>query len=664
MTGIIALEDSTYSVREQDGSVDIAIVRTGDLSGPATVEYATNPDTALAGSDFTTISGSVTFAPGQARAVITVPILNDIEVEATETFNFSIVNVVDASLLFPRTALIDILDDENPVTPPVEPALIANYAATQQAVITTGLNQPITFEWSPLDPSIIYVGEKVGAIKVYNASTGAFIDTFIDIRDEVNDFGDRGLLDMAIDPNFSAVRPYIYAFYVVDPADTQGQTGNAGPDGAGNRYAQLVRYEADAATNFTTVVPGSAVVLVGGAGQSLADVSGEGLINSTSDFTIDASGYDSVTGAYVQDYIKVDSSTHAGGSIEFGPDGALYVSIGDGVSFDAVDPRNSVQEINSLSGKVLRIDPDTGLGLADNPFVLPGQDLSLNASKVYQLGLRNPFAMTFSPDGKLLISETGWYTWEEINSGGAGANFGWPYFEGGSGGVSLQAPGYDGLPTAAAFYQAVQDGLITVTSPFLGLSHAVEDPGFQFNAIVGADSVYTGSVYPAELSNSYFFTNIVAGTIFLADINDQRNVQYLMTSETGFGPVHFAQGPDGYMYYADLVTNQIGRFLIQPKLDGIVTNGDAFFDPATGTYTLTQDLQNEAGSVISTGRLDLASNFDITFELNLGNKDAAGSDGAAFVLHNDVRGASAIGGVGGDFGIAGIANGLGIEFDT
>ena len=118
------------------------------------------------------------------------------------------------------------------------------------------------------------------------------------------------------------------------------------------------------------------------------------------------------------------------------------------------------------------------------------------------------------------------------------------------------------------------------------------------------------------------------------------------------------------MYYADLVTNQIGRFLIQPKLDGIVTNGDAFFDPATGTYTLTQDLQNEAGSVISTGRLDLASNFDITFELNLGNKDAAGSDGAAFVLHNDVRGASAIGGVGGDFGIAGIANGLGIEFDT
>ena len=166
MTGTIALEDSTYSVREQDGSVDIAIVRTGDLSGPATVLYSTNADTATAASDYTTVTGSVTFVAGQARAVITVPILNDAVVEATETINFSIVDVIDASLLFPRTARIDILDDENPVTPPVEPPLVANYAATQQAVITVGLNQPITFEWSPLDPNIMYVGEKVGTIKV------------------------------------------------------------------------------------------------------------------------------------------------------------------------------------------------------------------------------------------------------------------------------------------------------------------------------------------------------------------------------------------------------------------------------------------------------------------------------------------------------------------
>ena len=88
--------------------------------------------------------------------------------------------------------------------------------------------------------------------------------------------------------------------------------------------------------------------------------------------------------------------SHAGGSLAFGPDGALYVSIGDGASFNATDPRTvSVQNIDSLSGKILRIDPSTGLGLPDNPFVVPGDDLSDNHSKVYQLGLRNPFSMGF-----------------------------------------------------------------------------------------------------------------------------------------------------------------------------------------------------------------------------------------------------------------------------
>ena len=112
--------------------------------------------------------------------------------------------------------------------------------------------------------------------------------------------------------------------------------------------------------------------------------------------------------------------------------------------------RVSVQNINSLSGKILRIDPITGLGLPDNPFVEPGDDLSANHSKVYQLGLRNPFSMAFAQDGRLFISNTGWYSWEEIESGHAGANFGWPYFEGGDNGVSLAAPGYQNLSRPGA----------------------------------------------------------------------------------------------------------------------------------------------------------------------------------------------------------------------
>jgi VCBS repeat-containing protein len=663
MSGSVALEASTYSVREQDGSITVAFVRTGDLSGSAQVLYGINPSTATA-ADFTGSTGTVTFASGQARTEITIPIINDALSEATETFNVSIVDVLDATLLFPRTARVDILDDENPVLPPTEPPLISNFSATQQAVITTNLNQPMTFEWSPTSPNLMYIGEKVGTIKVFDTTTGALVSTFIDIRDQVNAVADRGLIDIALDPAFPT-RPYIYAFYVVDPPESASLTGFAGRDGEGNRYAHVVRFEADPATNFTTLLPGSTpIILVGSAGDTINDISGLGAISSNSNFTIPSSEVDPVTGQFIQNYIKVDSTTHVGGSLEFGPDGALYVSIGDGASFDAVDPRAiSVQDVNSLSGKILRINPDTGQGLADNPFVQPGQSLDLNASKVYQMGLRNPYALTFAPDGDLLISETGWYTWEEINSGTAGANFGWPYFEGGAGGVSVQAPGYNELPSAGVFYAAVQSGQISLAAPFVGLSHATGDPGFQFNAIIGADSVYTGNVYPTELQNSYFFTNIVAGTIFAVDVNDERNIQYLMTSQFGFGPVHFAQGPDGYMYYADLLTNQIGRFLIQPKLTNVATNGSAFFDPGTLTYTLTPDLQNQAGSVMSTRRIDLASDFDITFDVNVGIKEL-GSDGIAFVLHNDTRGSAAVGGAGGDFGVKGIADGLAIEFDT
>ena len=122
------------------------------------------------------------------------------------------------------------------------------------------------------------------------------------------------------------------------------------------------------------------------------------------------------------------------------------MSIGDGTSFNTTDPRTaSVQNINSLSGKILRIDPITGMGLSDNPFVEPGDDLNANHSKVYQLGLRNPFSIGFAPDGRLLISNTGWNSWEEIESGHAGANFGWPYFEGGDNGVQIcDTPGYQG----------------------------------------------------------------------------------------------------------------------------------------------------------------------------------------------------------------------------
>ena len=467
---------------EANGTVRVPIVRTGDLTRETTITYGITSDNATAGADYEVDYpgeyGTITMAEGVDRVYIPVQILNDNVSESTETVVVSIINVDSGStILYPRTARVDILDDENPVADPPSPPLTSNYNVTEQVVVSD-LDQPIAFEFAPHDESLLYIAEKGGVIKVVDVDTGQQ-STFIDISENVNNIQDRGLMDIALHPDFGKEggHDYVYAFYVVDPPDAEGKSGNAGPDGGGNRFAYLVRYTADPETNYTTVIEGSEVILLGGAADSLADISGGGAVDSTDDFDQPESGLNN--GKYVDNYVKVDSRSHAGGSLAFGPDGALYVSIGDGTSFNAMDPRTaSVQNVNSLSGKILRIDPITGMGLPDNPFVEPGDDLSTNRSKVYQLGLRNPFSIGFAEDGRLFISNTGWNNWEEIESGHAGANFGWPYFEGGDNGVLVKAPGYQSHASAAAFYAAVANGTITITPAYRAFAHSESAPGF------------------------------------------------------------------------------------------------------------------------------------------------------------------------------------------
>ena len=500
--------------------------------------------------------------------MVPVTIINDDEFEPTETFTFSIINVDSGStLLFPRTTRIDILDDENPVIDPPEPPLTSSYVVTEQAIITN-LHEPMAFEFAPHDPSLVFIPEKAGRIRVFDLDSGSFLPDFVDLTAKVNSNSDRGLIDIAFHPDFPA-QPFVYAFYVVDPPDTAGLTGNAGPDGAGNRFAYVVRFTADAATGFTTVVPHSEFILVGGAGETLQDISGGGAVDSTDNFSQPELGFNAQTG-YTDNYIKVDLRSHTGGSLAFGPDGALYISIGDGVSFNAVDPRNSVQNLDSLSGKILRVDPITGFGLPDNPFVQAGDFLdgvlNENHSRVYQLGLRNPFSMGFDQDGQLFIANTGWDSWEEIETGPPGANFGWPYYEGGDNGILVKTPGYQNLSTAAAFYAAVDNDTIEITPAYRAFSHDDAAPGFRNQAITGGDVIYTGARYPAEFVNDFFFTNFIDGQVFVIDVNDSREVKFLY--ETGGVLVHFSQGPDGYVYYADLTQGTIGRLLIEPFQSG------------------------------------------------------------------------------------------------
>ncbi len=668
MSGNIFLSSTEVSVAETAGYAVVPISRTGDLSLPVTLTIGLTADTATAGADYTGGFSTLTMAAGAGSAVVQVPIINDNLAEATEVFTLSIVNINGGTLLAPRTTRVSILDDENPAPQIAEPPLVSNYLVTEQAVFT-GLKQPIRMAFSPIAPNLAYVAEKNGVLKVVDVTTGAQLSTFLDINGKVNQFGDRGMLDVAFHPDFKS-NHFVYVVYTVDPPGVENFAAgaNASYDGSGNRYSYVSRFTADAATNYTTAVAGSEVILLGGAGKTLASISGGGQlnyndpvhVNLTASERLVAPG-DLVIGGFRQDYLKVDSTTHVGGGLAFGPDGMLYVSTGDGTSFDITDPRTfDIQDVNSLSGKILRVDPLTGDGLVDNPFVAPGMNLDTNAAKVWALGLRNPYSLTFDPAGRTITSETGWFSWEEINAGGRGTNYGWPYYEGGDAGVRLPTPGYRDDPRSIAFYASG-----TVNQPALhAFSHATADPGFQVQAIVGSDVVYSGNRYPGLFTNDYFFTDFPQGEVYTMDVNDPRQVTYLYTTPTGFGPTGMVQNANGYVYFVDVIRGEIGRLLIADKTASpYVLGGDATWDAATATYTLTTDNSGQQGSLFSGTRIDVRYDFTLDFDLFLGTRDA-GADGIAFVLQNDPAGTAAKGWGGGGFGMGGVKNALAIEFDT
>ncbi|MEX0268148.1 NPCBM/NEW2 domain-containing protein [Leptolyngbyaceae cyanobacterium UHCC 1019] len=457
------------------------------------------------------------------------------------------------------------------ITPPLPPGPPPPVDFAREQVFG-GLNRPTTFDWSP-DGQRMYIAQQDGVVRVaVNGNLQA--QSFIDISAQVNNDADRGLLGLTVDPFFgqNQGRDYVYLLFTYDPPETQGQNGLAGPDGGGNRPSRLIRVTADPATNYTTVLPNSEVVLLGK--NSLWQYTSRPDADSTSDFTILPSGivngttinapaaliedadpanigrdYQATDTNFdnnnnIRDYLATDSNTHSVGQVQFGLDGSLYVTIGDGTSYNAVDPRATrVQDIDNLSGKLLRIDPITGQGFADNPFY--NGDVDSNRSKVWSYGFRNPFRFAIEPGtGTPYIGDVGWNIWEEVNVATRGGNFGWPYFEG-----DPQNQGYSTLPQAQAFYNSGQP----VVNALLAGNH------IGATAWVVGD-FYTGNTFPAVYNGALFYNDVGYGNVYVTFLNPDGtagatqnfdNLQYIVDMETG---------PDGSLYYASLYGNEIGRW--------------------------------------------------------------------------------------------------------
>lgn len=230
--------------------------------------------------------------------------------------------------------------------------------------------------------------------------------------------------------------------------------------------------------------------------------------------------------------VEQPSGTHNGGHIEFGPDGYLWIGLGDGggsLGGPETGFGENSQDLGSLLGSILRIDPRPGDGSeytipADNPFV----DVAGARGEIWTLGLRNPWRFSFdSATGDLWIGDVGEFCWEEINflaardGMGAAENLGWPIVEG--------PDKYRG--------GSIED----VTWAVYDLPHAEGN-----RSIVGG-IVYRGSALP-ELEGWYVFSETYIGNMRALRINADGGIEVRSLSVDRTQTVSFAEGPAGELY--------------------------------------------------------------------------------------------------------------------
>jgi glucose/arabinose dehydrogenase len=316
----------------------------------------------------------------------------------------------------------------------------------------SGLSGPTAMEFAP--DGRLFVCLQGGQLRVIK--NGALLTTpFVTIS--VDSTGERGLLGVAFDPNFAA-NNFVYVYYTVSTSP---------------RHNRVSRFTAQG----DVAAAGSEVVL----------------------FELD----------------NLSSATnHNGGAIHFGPDGKLYVGVGENAN-----GANS-QTLANLLGKILRINSDGSIP-SDNPF---NATATGNNRAIWSLGLRNPFTFAFHPaTGRLFINDVGQSTWEEINDGIAGSNYGWPTTEGATSNPSFRSPLFSyGHGSTATTGCAIAGG--TFYNP----------PTVNF---------------PASYVGQYFFADLCTGWIRVFDPASG--------TATGFAtginqPVDLKVSADGSLYYLSI----------------------------------------------------------------------------------------------------------------
>jgi glucose/arabinose dehydrogenase/PKD repeat protein len=475
----------------------------------------------------------------------------------------------------------------------------------RDSVVLSGLTNPTVLQFAP--DGRIFVGQKNGVIKVFQSLTDTNPVTLADLSSKVDDYWDRGLLGMALPPNFPT-DPYVYVLYAYDaPIGGTAPTWNDGCP--------------------TPPGPTTDGCLVSGRVSRL-QISGNVMTGSEQ--------------VLVNDWCQQFPS-HSIGTLLFGRDGYLYVTGGDGASFNNVDygqygntyagdqanpcgdPPGAVgtplsppgaeggalrsQSVRrtdgpaTLDGTVLRIDPVTGAGVSGNPFFASPD---ANARRIVAYGLRNPFRITQRPGtDELWIGDVGWNTWEEINrvvapASPTASNFGWPCYEGSSPQGGYQGAG---LNLCSSLYSTPG----SVISPYYTYNHSacvVNYTGCHTggSSITGVAFYQSGS-YPAQYNGALFFADhtrneiwaMLPGTNGLPD--PSRLQSFVGVDATGGAaghPVDLKIGPGGDLFYVDMDDGTVHRITYaaanQPPTAVITAN------PTNGPVPLTVSFDGTGSS--------------------------------------------------------------------
>jgi glucose/arabinose dehydrogenase len=452
-------------------------------------------------------------------------------------------------------------------------ALVSLHAARAEAsdlpsgfrddVVFANLQEPTALRFSP--DGRVFVAEKTGRILVYSSLEDETPELFEDLRTEVYDSGDRGLLGLALDPNFPT-KPYVYALYTYDhllgdsnPPPKWGKPNHSGdeceekPDGTGVDACpvsgRLSRFEV--IDNHTA---GPEEVLVEGwcqqySSHSIGDIQFDAsgaLIASGGDGS-DANGFDYGQNGWPE---KNQCGDPPGGH-ELAPPSA------EGGALRAQDVRTP-GDPTGLSGTLIRVDPDTGKALPDNPMFGSGPDE--NARRIVAYGFRNPYRFAIDPtSGEIYVGNVGWNTYEEIDRiptiSGPVFNSGWPCYEGPGPNNIYQGLG---LSLCASLYK--EPG--ATVSPFFYYNHNAgvapsEGCLYENGSALSGLTFYEGGPFPDTYDGALFFADAVRGCIYVMEADGDGHLDPLTAttfmSHAGLYPgVDLEVGPEGDLYYLQL----------------------------------------------------------------------------------------------------------------